>query len=69
MTDHSFKDRVRREAQELHIKIERLQAFIDAGTVYDSLPPDEQARLSDQLYHMHAYGAILSLRIQNFDGE
>ena len=66
MTDYSYKDRVRREYQELKAGANRLRTF-NRGVVYESLPKEEQARLEDQLYHMIQYEHILSRRIAWFD--
>lgn len=66
MTDYSYKDRVRREYQELKANANRLRTF-NGGVVYESLPKEEQARLEDQLYHMIQYEHILARRIAWFD--
>jgi len=66
LTDYSYKDRVKREHQELESNLARLGAFI--GTVkHNALPMHEQARLSDQAYFMSQYSRILQERIDWFD--
>ena len=62
---NDFRDRVKREQNELAIKISRLQPFL-SGSVYGSLSSDEQTRLSDQLYYMGQYNRILLERIVAF---
>jgi len=61
-----YQDRVRREHDELNIKINRLEAFI-AGSVFDTLPPEEQERLEKQEYHMRNYCLMLIERIDWFN--
>lgn len=67
MADYSYKDRVRREYNELDARCMRLRVFVQADSVYGSLPMEEQSRLSDQLYHMEQYVSILRRRIAWFD--
>lgn len=62
MTDYSYKDRVKREHDELGHRVTRLSTFMGT-TVHDSLPKEEQSRLSDQLYHMEQYHRLLHERI------
>jgi len=68
MTDYGYKDRVRRERDEVRVRADRLGAFID-GSVFLKLPSKEQTRLGRQLHHMMGYLQILSERVEWFDEE
>ena len=63
---NGYQDRVRRERDELNINIHRLEAFI-AGSVFDTLPPQEQGRLEQQEYFMRKYHLMLIERIDWFN--
>jgi len=63
MTD--FQERVIAERKELYEKCEKLNAFIP-GSIFKSLPVDEQVRLRMQLLVMNQYAAILAERIAEF---
>ena len=47
-------------------EISRLDAFINAGPIFATLPTDEQARLRRQLDVMRELSVILGERIANF---
>jgi hypothetical protein len=60
-----FQERVIAERKELYEKCEKLNAFIP-GSIFKSLPVDEQVRLRMQLLVMNQYAAILAERIAEF---
>ena len=53
------------EKQELDEKIDKLTLFIK-GTIYASLPAEEQMRLNNQLGYMVGYSNCLGERIEAF---
>jgi hypothetical protein len=59
------QERVVSEKSELDIKIDKLDTF-RAGSVFSTLPAEEQGRLNMQLSHMRAYSGILADRIAAF---
>ena len=58
--------RVIEEQSELDIKCKNLKVFIDTNPIFNSLPKEEQVRLSSQLKAMEDYNNILKERIDNF---
>ncbi len=60
------QERVVAELKELTEKREKLASFIGAGTVFASLPADEQARLRRQFDIMVQYEGVLLERIDHF---
>ena len=58
--------RVIEEQAELDIKYKNLKVFIDTNPIFNSLPQEEQVRLSSQLKAMEDYNNILKERIDNF---
>ena len=60
-----FQERVVTEKAELDEKIDRLDTF-RAGTVFPTLPSDEQDRLNKQLSFMRQYSGVLADRIAAF---
>ena len=65
---NGHQDRVRRERSELKQRCERLRAFM-LGSVFDTLPEDERARLSEQQHYMDQYLRLLGERIEWFDSQ
>ena len=65
---NGYQDRVRRERDELNILIGRLTPFIGSA-IYNTLPGEEQGRVSNQLSHMVLYSGILAQRIAWFDSQ
>jgi len=61
----SYQDRVRAEKSDLSNKTDKLESFIN-GSVYPTLPPAEQSRLTRQHLIMQLYEQVLSERIANF---
>jgi hypothetical protein len=59
------QQRVVDEKAELSDKLEKLLKFFD-GSIYSSLPPEEQSRLSRQSLIMQLYEQVLEERIGNF---
>jgi hypothetical protein len=59
------QQRVVVEKTELDDKIDKLDAF-RAGTIFSSLPEDEQDRLNQQLSFMRSYSGVLADRIAAF---
>jgi hypothetical protein len=59
------QERVVTEKAELDEKIDKLDAF-RAGTIFPTLPTEEQDRLNQQLSHMRAYSGVLADRIAAF---
>jgi hypothetical protein len=57
--------RVVDEKVELSDKLEKLLKFLD-GSIYASLPPSEQSRLSRQSLIMQLYEQVLEERIGSF---
>lgn len=60
-----FQQRVVYEQEELSTKIEKLVPFI-GSKIFNSLPVEEQDRLSRQLNHMRDYSLVLAERIKAF---
>jgi len=60
-----YQQRVVEEKTELSAKLDKLETFHDSAT-YACLPPDEQSRLTRQLYIMKLYEQVLSERIADF---
>jgi len=60
-----FQHRVWDEKIYLDIKIADLKKFIQSES-YNTLPKDEQHRMSMQLIHMQQYSAVLGQRIDHF---
>ena len=61
----AFQERVVTEKSELDEKIDRLDTF-RAGTIFSTLPEDEQDRLNRQLSFMRQYSGVLADRIAAF---
>ena len=59
------QQRVVDEKAELSDKLDKLETFV-GGAIYNSLPPDEQARLTRQKLIMELYEQVLSERISAF---
>jgi hypothetical protein len=64
----NFQERVITEKRELDNKLDKLQAFINEGTVYAQLPKEERSRLARQATVMIEYSQILADRIAKFQG-
>ena len=60
----TFSERVQAEKIELDSKIAKLGLFI-SGTVFDTLPINEQVRLRYQFMLMREYSDTLRLRLDN----
>jgi hypothetical protein len=60
-----FQQRVVDEKAELSDKVDKLESFV-GGSIYASLPPDEQSRLTRQHLIMQLYEQVLSERIAAF---
>ena len=60
-----YQERVIQEKQELDEKLSRLKLFL-MGSMFQSLPGDEQGRLERQAELMSQYSAVLGERIANF---
>ena len=58
--------RVIEERRELNVKLDKLVEFLK-GTIFQSLPTDEQERLSRQCGVMQEYSNILAERIVHFE--
>lgn len=59
------QERVVAEKSELDVRIGKLSSFLGT-TLYQSLPADEQDRLSRQFSLMRGYSDVLGERIDNF---
>lgn len=59
------QERVVKEKEALDGNIERLSAFF-GGSIFRSLPPDEQDRLHEQVGYMKQYSDVLDRRIVAF---
>ena len=64
----AHQERVVVEKSELDEKIEKLDAF-RAGTIFPTLPEEEQERLNKQLSFMRSYSGVLADRIAAFPTE
>lgn len=60
-----YQERVVEEADELKIKLTRLEDFLD-GPVFAGLSNAERRRLESQAHYMTEYWAILQTRIAAF---
>ena len=63
---NGYQDRVRRERDELKIKLDSLSAFVGPD-VFDSLPQPEQLRIESKAHCMLMYLATLGAQIAWFD--
>ena len=61
-----FQQRVVDEHTDLENKIEKLDTFLESD-LFDSVSPEEQHLLVQQLYVMELYSDILSSRIKAFE--
>jgi hypothetical protein len=59
------QERVVTEKNQLDEKIDKLDTF-RAGTIFPTLPEDEQGRLNKQLSFMRSYSGVLADRIAAF---
>jgi hypothetical protein len=62
----TFQERVHVEKKELDDKISKLHEFVHASPIFQTVPADEQERLSRQLGIMHDYSGVLDERIHYF---
>ena len=60
-----YQQRVVDEKRELDVKTKALESFASTK-VFESLDPQEQARLHLQFYLMRGYSEVLSERIEGF---
>lgn len=60
------QQRVVNERAELDEKINKLNSFIEEGTIFPTLSELEQGLLKDQLDAMQVYSDLLTKRINNF---
>ncbi len=60
------QQRVVDEKNELDEKLTKLNAFVSAGTIFDTLASAEQERLRRQAGIMAEYSAVLGERIEAF---
>jgi hypothetical protein len=60
------QQRVIVEANELGLKIDALNLFIEENPIFERLNLNEQIRLGEQVFVMSQYFNILKERIENF---
>lgn len=60
------QERVVTEKKELDEKLDKLKDFIETGSIFKTLPADEQLRLNRQFDAMAEYSHILGQRIEAF---
>lgn len=65
--EESFQARMYEEEVQLHLKIEKLTAFIVSKS-FDTLPEIERDALKEQLIHMKAYYSVLMGRVSRTCG-
>ncbi|MCV6588695.1 MAG: hypothetical protein OIF57_06660 [Marinobacterium sp.] len=51
------------EHRELKEKIDALGAFIFSNSIFETLPKDEQVRMTQQLGFMNSYLGVLDMRL------
>ena len=61
-----FQERVVAERDELKCRLDKLNAMLMGGGIYDTLPKDEQVRLTLQSVCMTEYLRVLNERIAAF---
>jgi len=69
MAPQDWQQRVIDEQQELNVRIEALNKFINSSDVFSALPDIDKTNLSDQFSAMENLNEILKIRIGLFDTE
>lgn len=60
------QQRVVEEKEQVTEKLDKLELFLE-GSFFTILPPDEQIRLTRQMFIMKLYEQVLAERISNFN--